>query len=105
MVVDNVWCGGVVLGPLVRSWKSKNINELNATLQWNDESPQSASVGDANPLASLVWVINSLLKRNRGIPKGFVIITGSVLKTRTAKIGDRVSYNIGNLSEVTVDIV
>lgn len=105
MVVDNVWCGGVILGPSLPNWKAENINKLTATLKWNNEPPKNVLVGDAFPLASLVWVINSLLKRNKEIPKGFVIMTGSVLKTRNAKIGDKISYDIGQLSQVNVDII
>ena len=105
MVVDNVWCGGVVLGAPVPNWQRIELNKLDATLMWNDRPPETALVGDANPLDSLVWLINSLLVRNKKIPKGAVIITGSVFKTRNTKIGDQIKYIIGTNSKVQVDIV
>lgn len=105
MVVDNVWCGGIILGEPLQSWKEINLNKLEATLKWNENPPEKAFVGDADPLRSLWWVINALIGRNKKIPKGSVIITGSVFRTRNVHVGDQVHYSIGSCSEVSVNIV
>lgn len=104
MVVDNVWCGGVVLGDPIKNWESMDLNKLEATLNWNEEDPVKALTGDANPIKSLVWVINSLLTRNIKIPKGSLFITGSVMKTRKLNVGDIIEYKIGNNSKVQLEV-
>ena len=105
MASDNVWCAGVILGNPIENWKNINFNTLKSTLYWNDETPQEAIIKDANPFDTLAWVINLRLSLNLNIPKGSKIITGSVIKTRSPKKGDVVTYNVGNLSETKIRLI
>ena len=105
MASDNVWCAGVILGNPIENWKNIDFNTLKSTLYWNDETPQEAIIKDANPFDTLAWVINLRLSLNLNIPKGSKIITGSVIKTRSPKKGDVVTYNVGNLSETKIRLI
>jgi len=87
------------------NWKNIDFNTLKSTLYWNDETPQEAIIKDANPFDTLAWVINLRLSLNLNIPKGSKIITGSVIKTRSPKKGDVVTYNVGNLSETKIRLI
>ena len=82
-----------------------DFNTLKSTLYWNDETPQEAIIKDANPFYTLAWVINLRLSLNLNVPKGSKIITGSVIKTRSPKKGDVVTYNVGNLSETKIRLI
>ena len=105
MITDNAWCSGIVLGEELPNWENLNLDNIKSQLFWNDEPPQNAMIKDANPLESLSWVANLLLSHGRTIPKGSVIITGSVIKTRAPQTGDHIIYKVGNLSEVEIKII
>ena len=105
MITDNAWCSGIVLGKELPNWENLDLDIIKSQLLWNDEPPQNAMIKDANPLKSLSWVANLLLSHGRTIPKGSVIITGSVIKTRAPQRGDHIIYKVGNLSEVEIKII
>ena len=105
MITDNAWCSGIVMGTELPNWDTLNLDTIKSKLFWNDVIPQDAMIKDANPLESLSWVANLLLSHGRTIPKGSVIITGSVIKTRVPQRGDHIIYKVGNLSEVEIKIV
>ena len=105
MAADNAWCGGVVLGNAINDWQKVDYENQKSLLHWNDETPQKASLIDSNPFESLAWVVNLKLSQNTIIPKGSKIITGSVIKTRSPKIGDKIVYEIPNLSSVEIKII
>ena len=105
MITDNAWCSGIVLGKELPNWENLDLDIIKSQLLWNDEPPQNAMIKDANPLESLSWVTNLLLSHGRTIPKGSVIITGSVIKTRAPQRGDHIIYKVGNLSEVEIKII
>ena len=104
MAADNAWCGGIVLGNPIEDWKEVNYKEQTSVLYWNNEKPQNANLIDSNPFESLAWVINLKLSQNLVIPKGSKIITGSVIKTRSPKKGDKIIYEVPNLSLVEIKI-
>ena len=105
MAADNAWCGGVVLGNAIDDWQKVDYENQKSLLHWNDETPQKANLIDSNPFESLAWVVNLKLSQNTIIPKGSKIITGSVIKTRSPKIGDKIVYEIPNLSSVEIKII
>lgn len=95
MAADNAWCGGVVLGPPIPGWRDMNIDALPAVMRWNDEPPVEAKAGDSDPFGSLAWVANVLTGAGQSLKAGEIVITGSVIKTRAPKPGDRVRHQIG----------
>ncbi|MEM8755492.1 MAG: fumarylacetoacetate hydrolase family protein, partial [Pseudomonadota bacterium] len=105
MAADNAWCAGGVLGPEIEGWRDMDVEGTPVALLWNDEPAVAAKVGDADPFGSLAWVANVLTSAGRTIRAGEVVITGSVIKTRAPKAGDRVRYRIGELAEVTTEVV
>ena len=59
----------------------------------------------SDPFASFAWVVNLVTSFGKTVHKGNTIITGSVLKTRTPKIGDKIKYEIDKLSKVEIIVV
>ena len=104
MAADNAWCGGIVLGNPIENWLDINFENLKSILHWNNEKPENAEIMDSDPFVSLAWVINLKLSQNIVITKGSKIITGSVIKTRSPRIGDKIIYEIPNLSTVEIRV-
>ena len=102
MAADNAWSAGVVLGPEVAGWRDMDVEGMEAKLSWNDEAPSFAKVGDADPFGSLAWVANVLTGAGQTIRAGEIVITGSVIKTRAPVAGDRATYRIGDVAEVSL---
>ena len=104
LAADNAWCGGVVLGPQITDWQELDLNDLPASLYYNDELPQQARTGDADPLGSLAWVANHLHEFGRRLEPGQIVITGSTMETRFPEPGDHLRYDVGGLAEVIVRV-
>lgn len=104
LAADNAWCGGVVLGPPIKEWQTLELDNLPVTLFYNDEAPQHANTGAADPLGSLAWVGNHLFSYGRRLEPGHIVITGSTMETRFPKPGDRIRYDINGLAEVAVHV-
>lgn len=105
MIADNAWCAGVVLGPEIAGWQDLDLNELPATLYWNDFAPISAKTGDADPLGSLAWVANLVTSMGNTMRAGEIVITGSVIKTRYPGAGEHFRYDIAGLGDVSLTII
>jgi len=104
LAADNAWCGGVVLGSPIEDWRSLDLDALPVTLFYNDETPDKAVTGAAEPWKSLAWVANHLIGFGRALEPGQIVITGSALKTRFPEPGDAIRYEIDGIAEVAVDI-
>ena len=104
MIADNAWSAGVILGAEVPDWQSRDFDNLATTLNWNDEEPQHAVTGLADPLGSLAWVANLVTGIEQTIKIGHTVITGSVIKTRYPKAGDEIRYEFDGLAGVTLKV-
>ena len=106
ILTDRCWCGGVVLGPEVTDWRSLDLEQASAELIWNDEPIDQGVTGDSmgHPFEGLAWIANHLLSRGQSLKAGDIVITGSALKTRFPEAGDRVTYRIEGLGEVSVTL-
>ena len=105
MIADNAWSAGVVLGPEVLGWREQDLDNLTGVLHWNDDPPVEARTGDADPLGSLVWVVNLVTGMEGSLRAGEIVITGSVIKTRYPTAGDRMRYEFAGFCETVLDIV
>ncbi len=106
-VMDNAWCGGVVLGPRQSDWQALDLAATPASLTVNDGPPEPAVTGAAmgNPLNSVVWLANQLADRGTALEAGMIVMTGSTLATRVPEAGDRFVYAIEGLGRVEATIV
>jgi 2-keto-4-pentenoate hydratase len=105
LVADNAWCGGVVLGPEIAGWRALDLADLPAVLHQDGHEPEPANTGAADPLGSLVWVLNHCRALGQTVRKGEVVITGSVLRTRFPAAGDRFRYEVAGRAAVELSIV
>ncbi len=106
MVADNVWCGGVALGPEVADWRDFDLTSTPVHLTWNGDRVEESTTGAAmgNPMESLAWLANLAAARGWPMRAGMIVITGSTLATRQPKPGDHVVYSIEGMGDVEARI-
>lgn len=106
ILTDRCWCGGVVLGPEVSDWRNLDLAKAAAELTWNGEVVDQGVTGDSmgHPFEGLAWIANHLQARGQTLKAGDIVITGSALKTRFPEIGDKITYRIEGLGEVSVTL-
>lgn len=105
-IMDNAWCGGVVLGERHTDWRALDLAGTPASLRVNDGPAEPAVTGAAmgNPLNSVVWLANQLAARGEDLDAGMIVMTGSTLATRFPEAGDRFVYEIEGLGRVEAAI-
>lgn len=106
ILTDRCWCGGVVLGPELNDWRSLDLEKAPAKLFWNDTLIDQGATGDSmgHPFEGLAWVANHLQSRGQALKAGDIVMTGSALKTRFPEVGDRVTYRVEGLGEVSAKL-
>ena len=103
LVADNAWCGGVVLGEEIAGWRELNLGDIASAVHQEGMEPEAANTGAADPLGSFAWVLNHFSGRGETLRKGEHIITGSAVRTRFPKAGDRLAYEVaGSRVEITL---
>ena len=106
MLTDNIWCGGVVLGPEVRDWQNIDMTSNPVHLTYNGERTKESNTGAAmgSPMISLAWLANLAMERGWPMREGMIVITGSTLATIPPKPGDHAIYTIEGMGDVEVRI-
>lgn len=104
LAADNAWCGGVVLGEPLHNWRDLDLANVPSVLEQDGVSPEVGNTGAADPWASLAWVLNHFATRGEPIQAGEWIITGSILKTRFPKQGDRLRYSVADSASVEIRV-
>lgn len=106
MISDNIWCGGVVLGPEVSNWQNHDLTATPVQLTWNGEHTDDSNTGAAmgNPMESLAWLANLAASRGWSMQKDMIVITGSTLATKVPAPDDHVIYSIDGMGDVEVRI-
>lgn len=105
MAADNAWNGGIVLGDPVGDWSKLDLATNPVRLDYNGEI-EEAVTGAAmdNPLNALAWTANLLAEQGRPLQAGHWVMTGSTVKTRYPKAGDRAVYTVEGLGSVEVEV-
>jgi 2-keto-4-pentenoate hydratase len=106
LIADNSWNEGAVLGEPVRDWKSIDLCAVRGVATINGEKA-GEGVGAAamgHPLDSLAWVANHLAKHHRGLLRGDVVITGSLITSKFVKAGDRIAFEVDQLGKAELQV-
>ncbi len=107
LIADNSWNEGAVLGEPVRDWKSLDLGQVLGVAKINGK-PVGEGRGQAamgHPLDAVAWIANHLASLNRGLLRGEMVITGSLITSKAVKAGDRVEFSLTGLgkAELTVE--
>ena len=91
-IADNVWNGGIVLGPALTVAPDLDLNGIKGRLMVNG-TEHGTGVTD-NPMGALAWLANLAVERGRPIEAGMVVITGSVILTLPINAGDKFAFSL-----------
>jgi 2-keto-4-pentenoate hydratase len=106
LIADNGWNEGAVLGRPFADWRSLDLAALRGVATINGdvvgEGLGSAAMG--HPFEALAWVANHLARESRGLVFRDVVITGSMITTKTVKAGDLVRFELERLGSVELAV-
>ncbi|MDY6945312.1 MAG: fumarylacetoacetate hydrolase family protein [Pseudomonadota bacterium] len=106
IAAENSWNQGIVLGEAVSPAGLGNLCGLEGRLLINGEQVATGSSSDvmSGPLCVLAWVSHFARETGGELQPGQWIMTGSIIATRFAAVGDTYSFQLGNLPPVTATI-
>ena len=106
IVVDNGWCGGIVLGETFGDWKALDFASNSVVMYLNGEFVEDAVTGDAmgHPFNSITWLADLLARQGKELKAGDIVLTGSTLATHFPEPGDKYLYEVKGLGSVSAEI-
>ena len=105
LVADNSWNAGVVLGPWSSQWP--DLNSLEGVLRVNGSEIDRGRAEDVlgHPFNALTWLANHLAGGERGLRRGDIVATGSMIPTRLVAEAESLAFEIDGLGRVAMDII
>lgn len=102
----NTFCAGAVLGARVPDWRGIDLVEVGGELTVNGEFVGKGAGGDVmgHPLEAVAWLANTFAHRGKGLTRGSVVLTGSIIPPNTVSSGDSVRFRIDRLGEVSLTV-
>jgi len=106
LIADNAWNEGAVLGVPLQKWQEVDLAAVHGIATINGkvvgEGLGAAAMG--HPLEAVAWIANQLAAHGRGLAFRDVVITGSVITTKTVQPGDLVKFSVAGLGEVELRV-
>ena len=106
LIADNGWNEGAVLGVPVTKWSKLDLGAVRGVATINGkvvgEGVGAAALG--HPLEALAWIANHLAAHGRGLVFRDVVITGSIITTKTVQAGDLVKFSVEHLGDVELRV-
>ncbi|HEY0681983.1 MAG TPA: fumarylacetoacetate hydrolase family protein [Steroidobacter sp.] len=106
IAAENSWNKGIVLGEAVPPAAFGDLRGLDGRLFVNGEQVATGSSSDVSsgPLSVLGWVAQFARENGEDLRPGQWIMTGSIIPTKFAVVGDSYSFQLGPLPAVTASI-
>ena len=106
LICDNCWNEGAVLGFPVEQWQDLDLAQMRGVASINGREIGEGRGADAlgHPLDAVAWIADHLAHEGRGLLRGDVVITGSLVTTRPGHRGDLVKFALDGLGEVELRI-
>lgn len=107
LIADNAWNEGAVLGVPIEDWRAIDLAAVRGVASINGsvvgEGVGAAAMG--HPLEAVAWIANHLAAQGRGLVYRDVVITGSLITTKTVRAGDVVRFSVTGLGDVELHVV
>ena len=103
-LADDFFGAGAVLGPPVYEWQSLDLAAIHGRMVINGEEigdGYGRDIINGHPLEALVWLANEQSSLGREIPKGWIVLLGSVVQTKWLVRGDTVTVDLDGLGTAT----
>ena len=106
LVADNSWNEGAVLGTPVKDWRPIDLGAVRGVATINGIKVGEGRGADCmgHPLDALAWLAEHLALIGRGLLRGDVVITGSIITSKKVKAGDRVRFEVEEFGGVELEI-
>ena len=106
LIADNSWNEGAVLGAPVKDWRGIDLGAARgvATINGNKVGEGRGADCMGHPLDALAWLANHLASNGRGLLRGDVVITGSIITSKFVKPGDRVHFDLEHLGSAELQV-
>jgi 2-keto-4-pentenoate hydratase len=106
LIADNCWNEGAVLGAPVQDWTGIDLAAVRgvATINGNKVGEGRGADAMGHPLDAVAWLADHLASIGRGLLRGDVVITGSIVTSKNASPGDLVKFTVEGLGEVELRV-
>jgi 2-keto-4-pentenoate hydratase len=106
LIADNGWNEGAVLGYPVFAWQGNDLATVRGVATINGKVAGEGRGADAmgHPFDAVAWVADHLARHGRGLLRGDVVITGSLITSKQAKAGDLVKFALEGLGEAELRV-
>ena len=106
IAAENSWNKGIVLGDAASPSAFGDLRGLDGRLFINGEQAATGSSSDVmtGPLSVLAWTARFAHEAGEELQPGQWIMTGSIIPTKFAVVGDSYSFQLGNCPPVSVTI-
>ena len=105
LVADDFFAAACVLGAAVPRGEAPDLREVAGRALINGAEVATGTGADVlgHPHNALAWLANHLASEGRGLHKGQLVLTGSLVKTVWLKAGDKVVMELGGLGKVEAE--
>jgi 2-keto-4-pentenoate hydratase len=106
LIADNCWNEGAVFGLPVTDWRHLDLAGVRGMARINGKPVGEGRGGDAmgHPLDAVAWLADHLASIGRALLRGDVVITGSIVTSKTVAAGDQVMYEVERLGAVELRV-
>lgn len=106
LIADNCWNEGAVLGAPVHAWQDFDLAAVRGVATINGRQVGEGRGADAmgHPLDAVAWLADHLASDRRGLLRDEVVITGSIVTTKTVAAGDVVRFDLDELGSVELRV-
>lgn len=106
LIADNAWNEGAVFGYPIKAWQAVDLAAARGVAAINGEQVGEGRGADAmsHPFSAVGWLADHLAAHGRGLLRGNVVITGSMITSKNVKAGDLVKFSVEGLGEVALRV-
>jgi 2-keto-4-pentenoate hydratase len=105
LIADNAWNAGIVQGEYKSKWS--DLSKMEGVVHAEGVEVGRGRGADVlgHPFLSLTWLANQLRLEGRGLRKGDVVLTGSIVKTVFPDVNTLFEYSLGELGSVACQVI
>jgi 2-keto-4-pentenoate hydratase len=106
LIADNCWNEGAVLGAPVQEWRAIDLAAVRGVAYINGKKVGEGRGADAmgHPLDAVAWLADHLASIGRGLLRGDVVITGSIITSKTVTAGDFVLFSLEGFGDIELRV-
>ena len=106
LIADNGWSEGAVLGFPFQAWQGIDLGAVRGVATINGDPVGEGRGAEAmgHPFDSVAWVANLLASHGRALLRRDVVITGSLITSKRARVGDLVTFTLEGIGSAELRI-